>query len=367
MVTAFGYCRGPALTAIRMASFNLYHFAVPGIYWHEREADRTFTDAQWLLKRQWIAETLAAIDAHIIAFQEVVSIDVLSALCAETGYPHFACVTEPRFAKDEPAIYINSTVAIASRFPIVDSSEIKTFDRIIDQTLLDRAATYSRRPLRCAIDVPGLGETVVYAAHFKSQGAFFSDAIVDGIADWDAKFDTFFVERMFAGIDQVSKRAAEAGAVYLQVREDLQDDIDKPVVVLGDLNEGPGSHTLSILTQAHGIYEIGSIEWPEVPQMQRFRRYIHRLYDAYALPAHAELERPITYHADKRASVLDYAIVSNGLHPDNPSRRGAVVKHTVFDAHFEANAPRAITSDHAPVIVTIEPRKPLSGSPVIGL
>jgi len=356
------------MSAIRMASFNLCNFALPGVHWHRREAGRTFTDAQWMLKRQWIAETLAAIDAHVVAFQEVVCVDALRALAAEAGYPHFACATEPRFSKDEPGIYINSTVAIASRFPIMASAEIKTFETIIDQTLLDRAATYSRRPLRCAIDVPGLGETIVYAAHFKSQGALVREAVIDAIADWDAKLDRFFVERMYAGIDQVSKRAAEAGAIYLQVREDLQADLDRPVIVLGDLNDGPGSHTLAILTQAQPIEDgVGGIAWADVPPAQRFRRYTHRLYDAYALPAHAELERAVTFHGDGRSSVLDYAIVSNGLHPDNPNRRGAVTAHTVFDAHFAGGAPPATTSDHAPVIVTIRPRRTEAGSPVIGL
>jgi len=357
-----------AMSEVRMASFNLCNFALPGVHWHRREAGRTYTDAQWMQKRQWIAETLIAIDADIVAFQEVVSVDALRALAAEAGYAHFACATEPRFSRDDPDIYVNSTVAIASRFPITASAEIKTFETIIDQTLLDRAATYSRRPLRCAIDVPGLGETIVYAAHFKSQGALVSDATIDAIAEWDEKLDRFYVERMYAGIDQVSKRAAEAGAIYLQVREDLQGDIDRPVIVLADLNDAPGSHTLSILTQAQPIEDgIGSVDLADVPPVHRFRRYIHRLYDAYALPAHAEFERPVTFHADRRSSVLDYAIVSNGLHPQNPNGRGAVVGHAVFDAHFAAGALAATTSDHAPVIVTIRPRGTGAGSSVIGL
>lgn len=346
-----------AMTTLRMASFNLFNYAVPGIFWHERDGGLTYEEDQWDSKRRWIAETLAVIDADIVAFQEVVSVEDLRSLVVQAGYPHFASVTEPRFLKNDADVFVNSTVAIASRHRIASAQEIKTFDRIIDQTLLDRAATYSRRPLRCVIDCPDLGPTVVYSAHFKSQGAFFNDEIVDVIEDWDTRIDTFFVERMFAGIDQVSKRAAEAGALYLQVREDLKADTEAPVVILGDLNEGPRSHTLSILTQADPIFAVGSTLWTDVPDAHRFRRYTHRLYDAYALPPHAELERPVTYHANKRASILDYAIVSNGLNPANPRHRGAVVRHEVFDAHFDLDQPRRLTSDHAPVIVTIEPRK----------
>lgn len=351
------------MSTLRLASFNLYNYAAPGIFWHERDSGLTYEDDQWRSKRNWIVETLAAIDADIVAFQEVVSMEDLRSLAAKAGFPHFACVTEPRFLKDDADVFVNSTVAIASRHPIVSAQEIKTFDRIIDQTLLDRAATYSRRPLRCVIECPDLGPTVIYSAHFKSQGAFFNDEIVDVIDDWDARIDTFFVERMFAGIDQVSKRAAEAGALYLQVREDLRADTDAPVVILGDLNEGPRSHTLSILTQADPIFAIGSVPWKDVPDAHRFRRYTNRLYDAYALPPHAELERPITYHANKRASILEYAIVSNGLHPANPRRRGAVVRHDVFDAHFDIDEPRRLSSDHAPVIVTIEPGKDKPSQP----
>lgn len=355
------------MSAIKLASFNLYHFAAPGIHWHERDKGKTYSDDEWVHKCAWISTTLGSMDADIVAFQEVVSVVALKKLAGDAGYRYFACQTEPRFDKDDPGVYSNGTVAIASRFPISTSQEIKTFDQIIDQTLLDRAAMYSRRPLRCLIDLPGLGETIVYAAHFKSQGAFFNDDIVDVIDDWDAKIDRFFVERMYADIDQVSKRAAEAGALYLQIRDDLQQDLDRPVIALGDLNEGPQSHTLSILTQADGIFAIGSVPWSQVPPGHRFRRYTHRLYDAYCLPAHAELERPVTYFSNKRSSVLDYAIVSNGLHPDNPKRCGAVTKHQVHDGHFEAGTSKRLSSDHAPVVVTIEPRKRIAKSAVIGL
>jgi hypothetical protein len=28
---------------LRVATFNLYHFAAPGIFWHERKANATYT------------------------------------------------------------------------------------------------------------------------------------------------------------------------------------------------------------------------------------------------------------------------------------------------------------------------------------
>jgi hypothetical protein len=49
-------------------------------------------------------------------------------------------------------------------------------------------------------------------------------------------------------------------------------------------------------------------------------------------------------------------VVSNGLNPKNPRRRGEVTKVEVYDDHFAAGLAQLKdrSSDHAPVIATIK-------------
>ena len=340
---------------VKLATMNLYHFAKPGIYWHERKDSKTHSDTSWTEKTDWVAATLADMDADIVAFQEVVSVDALRQLCEAAGYAEFRCETDPVFDSGDADIYVNATVAIASRHPVNEATAVPALGEIIPETVIDCTARFSRPPLRCEIDIPGIGGTVVYAAHFKSQGAFVDDDAMDAIADWDERIKAYFTQRMHAGVDQVSKRAAEAGAMYARFREDIEGDTDRPVVLLGDLNEGPESHTISILTQSDMIFYIGSVWRAHIPEEHRFRKYIHRLYDSYTLVSSAETKRPVTHAGWDSGETLDYAIVSNGLNPKNPRRRGTVVGNEVWNDHFVQELPKDVTSDHAPVIVTIEP------------
>ncbi len=346
------------MSQIRFATLNLYHFAAPGIYWHERKDRATHSAESWAAKKDWVAAMLTGLDADIVAFQEVVSVDELRYLCQGLGYGEFHCLTEPRFDADDPAIYVNATLALASRHPVTDVDAIGGFGELVGKTVVDSSAKFSRQPLRCEIDIPGLGKTVVYCAHFKSQGAFVDDDAIDAIADWDEKFRLFYEMRMYGGVDQVAKRAAEAGAMYNRFRHDMAHDRETPVILLGDLNEAPESHSLGILTQSDTVLEIGSVHYSQIPEEFRHLKHVHRLYDAYTLVANAEMVRPITHAGWGAGETLDYAIVSNGLNPKNPRRRGTVVKHEVWSDHFRDGTDKARCSDHAPVMVTVEPVGP---------
>lgn len=348
--------------AVKFATINLFHFAEPGIYWHERKSNKVHTPPSWAAKKDWLSQTLTAMDADVVAFQEVVSVEELKQLCLALGYTDFVCLTEPKFDEAEAAgvadgtkIYVNATVALVSRFPVSEAEAISSLGDVIAHTVIDNGAGFSRPPIRCHIAVPDIGDTVVYAAHFKSQGAFVDEDRMDAIADWEEKFKTYFLERMYEGVDQVSKRAAEAGAVYARFRQDIEADLERPVILLGDLNEGPDSHTISILTQGDMVFAIGSIPRAHFPDEHRFRQYTHILYDCYALVPNQQVKRPVTHSGWGSGETLDYAIVSNGLNPKNPRRKGTVVKHEVWSDHFIAGMPKDITSDHAPVVVTVDP------------
>jgi len=278
----------------------------------------------------------------------------LAALMAQCGYPHFFCTGHPMFDPDDPAVYVNATVAIASRHPFVSAHPLSGVAGLPDDTVIDADFNFSRTPVDAVIDLPGIGQTRIFVCHFKSQGAFVDDDEIDALTDWDAKIRTAYMERAMAGVNQVAKRAAEAGAIYRLFRQTIDADPDAPVILLGDLNEAPGSHTISILTQADRVWSWGSVAANAIPEEFAYLKHVYRLYDAFNLVVMQGLTRPNTHGDIVSGAVLDYCIVSNGLNPKNPRRRGTVIKTEVFDEHFETGPPRDRSSDHAPVVTTIE-------------
>ena len=342
------------MAGIKLATFNLYHFAAPGIFWHERKPEATYTPDQWAAKKAWISAMVAAMDADVIGFQEVVSHAELGALMAQNGYPHFFSTGHPMFDPDDPAVYVNATVAIASRYPFVSVHPLSGVAGVPEDTVIDADFNFSRTPVDAVIDLPGIGRTRIFVCHFKSQGAFVDDDTIDALADWGEKIRTLYSIRAMAGVNQVAKRAAEAGAIYRLFRQSIDADPDAPVILLGDLNEDPASHTISILTQAERVWSWGSVPANGVPEPFAHLKHVYKLYDSFNLVVMQGLVRPNTHGSIVAGSVLDYCVVSNGLNPKNPRRRGAVTKVEVFDDHFELGPPKELSSDHAPVVTAIE-------------
>ncbi|MEM5495424.1 endonuclease/exonuclease/phosphatase family protein [Hoeflea sp. AS16] len=342
------------MAPVKVATFNLYHFAAPGIFWHERKLSATYSPAQWTEKKDWIAGVVARMNADVIGFQEVVSHEELAELMAANGYPHFFCTGHPLFDPEDPAVYVNASVAIASRHPLVSVRPLSGVAGLPADTVIDDDFNFSRTPVDAVIDLPGIGETRFFVCHFKSQGAFVDDDEIDALSDWDAKIRAAYMARAMSGVNQVAKRAAEAGTIYRMFRQSIDADPDAPVILLGDLNEAPGSHTISILTQADRVWSWGSVAADAIPEAFAYLKHVYKLYDSFNLVVMQGLSRPNTHGGIISGSVLDYCVVSNGLNPKNPRRRGTVIKTEVLDAHFEAGLPKDRSSDHAPVVTTIE-------------
>lgn len=338
---------------LKVATFNLYHFAEPGIFWHERKANTTYTQEQWSAKLAWISGMLAKMNADVIGFQEVVSDEALRTLAEAAGYPYFYNAARAIFDPDDAAVYVNATVAIASRLPFTAVNDLAGVAGIPADTVIDERFGFSRVPVEALLQVPGIGELKVYVCHLKSQGAFVDPDEIDAIDDWAGKVKRYYALRAVAGVDQVAKRAAEAGALYRTFRRVLDADPGAAVVLLGDMNEDPESHTLGILTQGEHVFSWGSAAGDAIPEEFAYLKYVFKLYDAWHLVPTQQNTRPVTHSGFGHGSVLDYVILSNGLNPKNPRRLGTVSKVEVFDDHFHEGPERGVASDHAPVVATI--------------
>ncbi|MEO1291251.1 MAG: endonuclease/exonuclease/phosphatase family protein [Pseudomonadota bacterium] len=338
---------------IRIATLNLLHFAAPPIWWYRRdpdaEAPSQFSEAAWRAKCAWLRETLARTDADVIGFQEVVSVDALRALVVEAGYPHFFAAAEPRFV-DEPeavraqqgAIYDRPVQAIASRYPM--QAEALSPPPNYAATLgLPPTWAHRRPPVKAVVELPGFGQTLVYCCHFKSHGADDNRLAPEDETDSVALAIDALTARSRGHCRAAAQRAAEASAMAAEAAMQLSERPERPLIVLGDLNDEPHSVPLRALLPEPP----GSLPDPVRAAMEPLR-----LFDAATLlpvPEGRDTRAP-THRWGAEGSVLDYICVSTNL---RSGASGTVVAHRVDNAHFRRAVPEA-TSDHAVVSVDLE-------------
>ncbi|MEL6201265.1 MAG: endonuclease/exonuclease/phosphatase family protein [Pseudomonadota bacterium] len=345
---------------LKVATWNLYQFAEPGTYWYERDERNDYETDQWEAKKAWIRNMLAELDADVVGFQEIFSVDAFRTFMAEEGYPHIATVAEPARDDDDTDVFIGPITGIASRHPFASEPAALEFpSELSDRTILEDSATFRRAITRCEIDTPQLGPVVVYACHFKSQGAFIDSDVIAEEPDWKSRFREHFKTSAIKDSDQLFRRTADAAGTYLAVLAELEADNGKPIIVVGDMNDKPSSPTLRILTQNQELTNIAGRRRSAIEEASdRAWYYRWRLFDAHGLANGQQSgPRPVTHPGgwNYPPETLDYILVSNALNRDNPQRIASVTRLDVYSDHLE-DLDRLLTSDHAPVMVTITPK-----------
>lgn len=353
---------------LTLATLNLYHWAAPGIGWYR--PGRGHDEAGWAAKRLWLASMLAEMDADLVAFQEVVSIDVLKADCAAAGYPHFATVADPHFRETEGALeneagarYYNRPVqAVASRWPM-RAAEVKP-DHAVSRTLgLSSDRAFRRPAVRAEAEAPGIGPVVVYGCHLKSPGVAVEDALMAGAdqppaeAEARARWTLEALSRAHAAA--ATQRLFEASQLFHAAAADIAADPRRPVAIMGDLNDTPDSPALLALTPLRAFERDGGAE-PEdaaaaehavfAAALERFR-----LRDAYRLaPRDVSGDaRPPTHRDGASGAAIDFILVSAALQPGAGDARAGRVAWRAHDRHFSRLDPVA-SSDHAGVSARFE-------------
>ena len=196
--------------SVRFATFNVYWLfddEPPLQRWSDRRKDQTWE--QTLAK---VADAVAAIDADVIALQEVEdrrAVERLNGALAERNksYPYFwvGAGTDPFTGQD---------VAILSRFPNI-TEPILAYTTLREDFDGEKGARVAALQKFMRVDLEISGEPVtVYTLHLKSKRGNRADS--DG------------------------ERFAQARIVRRLVRATLEKGRPK-VVVMGDFNDGPNS------------------------------------------------------------------------------------------------------------------------------
>ncbi|SFV71201.1 Endonuclease/exonuclease/phosphatase family protein [hydrothermal vent metagenome] len=311
---------------IRLATFNLLQFTEPPYAWYSKK-DK-FTAEEWLEKTAWIKNQVLQIDCDIIGFQEVFSRKALRALVKECGFKYFKVVDIPRVSKKHKMTYITTTVAIASKYPIIDVEEVEI-----------KEVKFSRNPIKARIKLENDKELLVYVAHLKSNRLNEFEYVFNKEHDLKHKKSLVYKALKEKNSESLKQRLAEASALF----EDIAKSRDISSVLLCDLNDKEFSITIEALSNPK-YYNSLSQEEPILYDASYY--YEEEVYNPH--PEAKEAKRKPTSYFMGKGNVLDYIFISKDL-------REKVRYYTLFDAHLEENKDGSLlTSDHAQVLCELD-------------
>jgi hypothetical protein len=325
---------------VSFTTFNLYNLNEPGlpIYtdpdgWTQDAYDR---------KIVWTARMLQDMEADVFGFQELWHGASLARAFQAAGMAdRYTLLVPPGHAGGR----IVCGGAVLTDILVGEPRWIETFpaDFVLQSKGDDpqagdmsvNIARFSRPVLSFAIRPRAKGpEVSVYVCHFKSKGP--TRIFREGW--YDKAVHSRHAEAIGSALSTI-RRTAEATALRLILTAEMK-DTDRPVVVLGDINDGQHSNTANILTlQPRFLTALaeggGDIDLYTCQTLQQYRSQTDVYY------THV--------HQDTRES-LDHILVSQEFYDNSRRRIWAFDGLTIANDHLNDDAHKETgTGDHGVV------------------
>ena len=339
---------------IRFATFNLYQYVEPPQCWYRKS--NTYKPSHWEAKKSWIKKRMEEMDADVVGFQEVFSHESLKELMSSVGYPYFATVDDPGVRDEDPLVFDNPVVALASKSPIKAAEPVSVAPSIQEDLPLPDCFDFSRTPLRAEVEVADGLIVEVFVAHLKSKRALVSQPDFEETDSWQDKVREAMRAISRGQTASLLQRGAEASALYHDVTNSLDGADNRLVVVLGDLNDDEDSIALRALTGSGRVNSVADVAYDDLPREAKRAVHQNRLYDAFHMAPNPEGgERPPTFNYKGKDQTLDYILLSNAINPRSRADIGRVVDFIVYDDHLDSDGVGDHKqSDHAQVVAEIE-------------
>lgn len=320
---------------LRAGTFNLFQFVEPPYSWYEQK--NTFSQKQWSEKTSWIKKQILEMNCDIIGFQEVFSKNALKELTQQLGYKYFITVDDAKVDITDSKVFISTTVALASRYPILEVQEVLQDHSSVFKHKLETPFHFSRKPIKALIEFPEGKQITVYVNHFKSNR--------ENELEYLFKKEHTLEEKILKTKDVLEKniskslkqRLCEVSSLFYDFKKTLS-----PIISLCDLNDKEFSITIEALTNE--AYHNNTKD----------NSYV--LYDSYDLvdktiynphPEQKEIKRIPTSYFQGVGNILDYIFVSKELNQIN--------SYELFNTHLHNNPHGSLlTSDHAQVVCEIK-------------
>lgn len=327
---------------LKICTFNLYNLHLPG---EPMYRGRTWTEEEYQGKIKWTASILKTIDADIIGFQELWHPDALEAAFEEAGL-----ADQYELATKLTGNAINVALAVRKPLDIIHSkweSEMpeelilkkskRSFGNEPPYQIDIRIKEYSRPLLRANIKFNDDINIICYVAHLKSK-------LPMSITSED-HYDDVKAHRDAIGYAlSTIRRASESAALRVVLNKEMTSN-DRPVILMGDLNDSQQSVTTSIITgdPSYRLFHksrVGSRSDKglySVAEMQELRS----LRDVY-----------YTYIHDGFRESLDHILVSEQFYDYSRNRIWSFEETRIINDHIDNRKGIGYGSDHGVVVST---------------
>jgi len=333
---------------ISFASFNLYNLQVPETA--TRLGATMFSEDTYQRRLQWASTILRQMDADVIAFQELWSAQALRDLFMIAGLDsqyelHFigdrwydiavaAAVRRPWRVRETMLhkSFPDGFRLIKRRHGAAGADEERTDDDIDVQINL-----FSRTVMQLTLtrDEPDVPDVEALCAHLKSKLSTTLDPV-------EARNDALKPHRAALGAAlSTIRRTAEAAALRMIVTN-LTKATERAVVVVGDLNDGAHSNTVSLLSAQ--------------PPFRRHRKSRVGgasdigLYPVTFLQALSDFQDVSYTHLYQGVrEQLDHVLVSEQFYDHSRNRVWSYKEQQVWNDHLDEGGPTGperATSDH---------------------
>ena len=351
---------------ISFASFNLQNLQLPGRAMYPR--GKPYTPQQYATKLNWAAEALHRLDADVIAFQELWAREALEELFAVAklddryalafikdgdwdGIAVAAAVRKPwtvlattRHKAFPPGFRLRkgkrSMADIQANPPAADrATEAEEEDEFLpsheDDAIEVTIGEFSRSPLQLTLGHgtarrPKPPEIEVFCCHLKSK---LSTRLDD--AEFQDRTIRPHAEALGAALSSI-RRVAEAAALRI-ILDRLTTGNDRPVAVVGDLNDGQFSNALGLLSGRAGFRLFAA--------HRAGRRADAGMYNALALQQLRSLGDVYYTHEFRNVrEAIDHVLVSEQFYEFSGARLWAFRDMRFLNDHLDPATPEA--TDH---------------------
>ncbi|MDR3550347.1 MAG: endonuclease/exonuclease/phosphatase family protein [Candidatus Babeliales bacterium] len=330
-----------------VGTFNVESLVTPGKAIYDNKKPR-YTPQQYQAKIDWTKNQLLTMDADIIGFQEVFDERSLRDCISGTPYEHWHLF----FGTRE---FNKGGNALLSKFPILSAQSIDEIPFVFD--FFDSARTVTEHPNPISIPIKRFSRSliraeiqlrddtimIVYVAHLKSKHPILPDGLDRDKAS--------YAELAKGSVRSLIRRGIESAGVRTLLSQDIDKDIKKPIVFVGDLNDTDTAVTNQIILGPPPFFRLEADE--------RAAKWQYTFQDSVDIQARKSINNfHFTYIHNGHHESLDNIFVSNHFALLNQHAIGRVIDirayndHVIDDTISFDRKPISV-SDHGQVVMNV--------------
>jgi predicted extracellular nuclease len=318
------------VTTLTVATANVLNLANPGRTFYANQD--TYSQHEFERKIEWLGGRIAALNADVLAVQEVWDEAAIKAAVSRSGL-RYSTVAVPGAENNEKNNGAQNTprVGFVTRLEV---EKLESFSEFPPELRLHipgvgEHAKFERPPLLATLRMKHGQVVHVLTAHLKSKRPkFLQDAQGEPLEDREDEKIT-----ALATLRSLMMRGAEAAAMR-HIVIDVLKRTHEPLIVMGDFNDGPHSVTTQIIAATGEVaYDKGARDTA--------------LWNAYEVQGEMALKRDVAYSHIHQGSpeVLDQIFVSEEFLARSRFSIGDVRRVDYFNDHLQEGRDRS-RSDH---------------------